>query len=256
MLTDAMLSEAAAEAERFLLTIVPEDGEPHTFSKRFEWKMRKLIRRTNHPIRYQVMRTAAAVVLAIATLFGAVMAISPEARAAVIGWVKSAFHEFFEYSLEKPPTNDNIGNSANTGATNNSTTPNEDKNINDDSQDNEHVRYEYQLSVIPEGYRELNMVERLDGRTYLYINNSMQMLQFSYTYGAENSSMFAKAEEYEQHSVIVNERPADVYIAIKDSETSGIVWQDVSNNILFQISAIYSKDELIAIAETVEKIKP
>lgn len=241
MLTDAMLKEAAAEAERFLLSIVPEDGEPHVFSKRFERKMAKLIRRTNHPIRYQIMRTAAAVLLAITTLFGAVMAVSPEARAAVIGWVKSAFHEFFEYSSEASSTGNNVNDDMNNGGS---------------SQPSEPVKHEYHLSVIPEGYRELKVVERLDGKTYLYVNTSMQMLQFSYTYGAQNSSMFAKAEEYEQYSVVVNERSADVYIAIKESETNGIVWQDIGANVLLQISAICNKEELIKIAETVETIKP
>ena len=254
MLTDAMLSEAAAEAERFLLSIVPEDGEPHTFSKRFEWKMRKLIRRTNHPIRYQVMRTAAAVVLAIATLFGTVMAVSPEARAAVIGWVKSAFHEFFEYSLEKTPANDNISNNTSTDATNNSTTPNENDNISNDSQDSESVKHEYRLSVIPEGYWELNTINKLDGKRYLYVNDLGQILQFAYTYGDKNSSMFAKAEEYEQYNALVNEWPADIYISIKESETSGIVWQDTNANVLFQISAISDKDGLLKIAETVDVI--
>jgi len=38
MLTDAILKEATAEAERFLLSIVPEGGESHVFSKRFEQK--------------------------------------------------------------------------------------------------------------------------------------------------------------------------------------------------------------------------
>lgn len=256
MLTDAMLSEAAAEAERFLLSIVPEDGEPHVFSKRFERKMAKLIRRTNHPIRYQVMRTAAAVVLAIATLFGTVMAVSPEARAAVIGWVKSAFHEFFEYSLEKTPANDNISNNASTDATNNSTTPNEDENISDDSQDNEPVKYEYHLSVIPEGYQELNAIDKLDGKMYLYANDSGQILQFIYTYGAENSSMFAETEKYEQHPAFVNKHSADIYLALIEQETSGIVWQDINRDVLFQIFAIADKEALIEIAETVEIITP
>lgn len=237
MLTDAMLQDAAAEAERFLLSIVPEDGEPHVFSKRFEHKMAKLIRRTNHPIRYQIMRTAAAVLLAITTLFGAVMAVSPEARAAVAGWIKSAFHEFFEYSNDESHTGNNV-------------------NDDDSEPPSEPVKCEYHLSVVPEGYRELKVVERLDGKTYLYVNSFGNMLQFAYTYGAENSSMFTETEKYKQCSALVNELPADVYIAIKESETSGIVWQDANANILFLISTISDKEALIEIAETVEKISP
>ena len=43
MITDAMLKEAAAEAERFMLAHLPEIQEPHVFSKRFERKMQKLL---------------------------------------------------------------------------------------------------------------------------------------------------------------------------------------------------------------------
>ena len=240
MLTDAILKEATAEAECFLLSIVPEDGEPHVFSKRFERKMQKLIRRANHPIRYQVMRTAAAVALAIVTLFGAVMAVSPEARAAVVGWVKSTFHEFLEYSNEASNTGNNV---------------NDDTNNEDSNPPSEPVKYDYHLSVVPEGYRELNAIDKLDGKRYLYVNDVGQILQFTYTYGAENSSLFTKTEEYDQYSVRVNKWSADVYISINKSETSVIIWQDSEKTVLFEIFAMADQEELIKIAGTVEAIK-
>lgn len=239
MLTDAMLKEAAAEAERFLLSIVPEDGEPHVFSKRFERKMAKLIRRTNHPIRYQIMRTAAAVLLAITTLFGAVMAVSPEARAAVIGWVKSAFHEFFEYSNEASSTGNNVSDDTNNDATNAPSEP---------------VKHRYHLSVIPEGYRELKVVDKLDGGSCLYINNAGDILQFTYTYGGKNSSLFIKTEDYEQRAGFLKGLPVDIYIALKENETSAIIWQDTQESVLFEIFAMASEAELIEIAQTVEVI--
>ena len=236
MLTDAILKEATAEAERFLLSIVPEDSEPHVFSKRFERKMQKLIRRANHPIRYQVMRTAAAVALAIVTLFGAVMAVSPEARAVVVGWVKSAFLEFIEYSSTGLNTNENTDDTAN-------------------NQGNEQIKYEYYLSVIPEGYRELTVEDRPDGKTYLYINDLGKILQFTYSYGAENSSLFVKTEDYVQHTSFVNNLPADIYISLKENETSVIIWQDLQGRVIFEIFAISDQTGLIEIAETVSKIQ-
>ena len=228
MLTDAILSEAAAEAERFLLSIVPENGEPHVFSKRFERKMQKLIRRTDHPVRYQVMRIAAAVVLAIVTLFGAVMAVSPEARAAVAGWVKSTFFEFYEYSNEDKQTNDVPVAPA---------------------------KYEYHLSVSPKGYRKVQVIDKVDGKMYLYINDSKQILRFSYSANDVYGSKFIKVEDYTQYSTLVNGYSADIYIAINPDETSGIIWQGEDGEILFQISAIATKDELIEIAKTVIKTK-
>ena len=59
MLEDAILKEATAEVEHFLLSIVPEEaGEPHVFSAGFERKMQKLTRRANHPVRYRLIRVA------------------------------------------------------------------------------------------------------------------------------------------------------------------------------------------------------
>lgn len=61
MVTDVMLREATAEAERILLSHLPEDtGEKHVFSERFESKMNKLLRRTAPPTRYRLARTVAA----------------------------------------------------------------------------------------------------------------------------------------------------------------------------------------------------
>lgn len=234
MLTDAILREATAEAERSRLSIVPEDGEPHVFSKQFERKMQKLIRRANHPIRYRVMRIAAAVAIAVATLFGAVMAVSPEARAAVVGWIKETFGVYAHYS------NDHVQGNDDTTSDNNSPKA---------------IKDEYHLAVVPEGYREINVIEKVDGKVYLYINDLGQVLQFTYTYNTTiSNSLFAKIEDYQKHSAFVHEFPADIYIAINASETSGIVWQDIETDTLFQISAIADQVELLNIARTVAKM--
>ena len=220
MITDAMLREAAAEAERFMLAHLPEVQEPHVFSKRFERKMRKLISRTKHPVRDQVMRYVAAVLLAIITLFGAVLAVSPEARATVIGWVRSTFLEFFQYS------NDN---------------------------DEALAKDEYELAVVPDGYRELNVAEKINGKMYLYVNDSGQVLQFTYEYGANLSNVFIKTEEYEQSSSYVHGFPADIYIATEEKQTSVIVWKDSDVDVLFYICAEVDENKLIVLAENVQK---
>ena len=227
MLTDAILKEATAEAERFRLSIVPEEGAPHVFSKRFERKIQKLIRRTNHPIRYQVMRIAAAVALAIVTLFGAVMAVSPEARAAVVGWIKETFGVYMHYS-------------------------NDDTNTEDTNQDP--VQYEYHFSVIPEGYMELMAEDIPGGKQYLYVDDLGNILQFAYFYEASSGNIFVETDDYEYHRGFVNNLPADIYIALKENETNAIIWQDLHEGVIFEIHAVLDQAELIALAETVAKV--
>ena len=146
MITDEMLREAAAEYERYMLAHLPEITEPHLFSKRFERKMQKLISRARHPVLYHVKRYVAAVLLAIITLFGTVIALSPEARAAVIGWVRSTVAEYFQYTSKN--TGDSIAN-------------------------------EYELSVLPEGYKQIGIIQKVDGAAYLFTDGSGNILQFS-----------------------------------------------------------------------------
>ena len=220
MITDAMLKEAAAEAERFMLAHLPEVQEPHVFSKRFERKMQKLLVRAKHPIRYQVVRYVAAVLLAIIMLFGTVLAVSPEVRATVFGWVRSTFYEYFEYEKE-----------------------NTDVLIQD----------EYELAVVPDGYKELNVIKRTDGIMYVFADNSGNILQFAYAYGDRAESVFVDVSNYHQYSDYVHGIPADIYIAIKENETSVIAWKDANTNVLFYICAEADQTELIAIAETVQK---
>lgn len=220
MITDAMLREAAAEAERFMLAHLPEVQEPHVFSKRFERKMQKLISRMKHPVRYQVMRYVAAVLLAIITLFGAVLAVSPEVRATVFGWVRSTFYEYFEYDKD-----------------------NTDVPIQD----------EYELAVVPAGYRQLSVVEKADGKMFIFADDSGSILQFSYAYGGKINGVFVDVNNYQQYSDSVRNLPADIYIATKEDETSVIVWQDANADVIFRVYAKADQAELIEIAESVRK---
>lgn len=223
MIPDVLLREAAAEAEEFLLSHLPETQQPHVFSKRFERKIKKLISRAKHPVRYQVMRYAAAVLLAIMTLFGAVLAVSPEARAAVIGWVRSTFYEFFEYS-----------NGSNDPST---------------------AGYDYILRNDPDGYTQLNTIEKENGKIYLYVSDSGDILQFTYTHGASSDGLFIEAENYILSSASINGLAADIYIAKNENESSVIVWQSEEEKVLFHILANADSEALIKLAESVEKKK-
>lgn len=47
--------------------------------------------------------------------------------------------------------------------------------------------------------------------------------------------------------------PADIYIAIKEGETSVIVWKDNNTDVLFYVFAKADKTALIEITESVQK---
>ena len=221
VITDAALQAAAEEVAMAMLLDVP--AESHTFSARFEKKMKRLLRRTRHPVGYRVLRYAAAILLAITVLFGAVFAASPEVRAAVVNWVKSAFHEFFRYSS-------------------NETLPPE----------MESVEYEF---FLPESFGDYSLVTTFDeekGKTFIFMSNQGELLQFTYAYGGE-TSMYVDAENTDVYKGMVGEQSADIYISKNGSETNAIVWQDPESNVLLVISVYADIDELQKIAENVEK---
>lgn len=219
-MTDVLLREAAAEAEYALLSQLP-DSQPHTFSPAFERKIQKLITRAKHPVRHQVLKYVAAVLLAIITLFGAVFAASPEVRASVVGWFKSSFLEYFQYSSD-------------------STVPSVPE-------------ADYRLTEIPEGYTLVNVIEPMVGKTYLYTDASGFYLHFSYDYGG---NVFIDAEGYQQQTASVHGKPADIYIAPNADEASMIVWQDTETGALFRLSVKADAQELIRLAESVQKVEP
>lgn len=216
MLTDESLRSASEEVQRFLMEAVPEDGKGHVFSNRFERKMEKLTRRASHPIRYQVLRAAAAVLIVIATVFGPVLAGSANARSVMIGWVKETLGIYDVYS--------NLDSIAS-------------------QQD------PYYLNAIPDGYREEKAIDRISGKTHVYTNSAGDVLQFSYVYNLDSNSLYIKAENYKQHTTFVNGVQADVYLALDKTQSSIIVWQDPQTDALLYVVAVADTVELIEFAE-------
>ena len=221
MITDETLQVAAEEVAMAMLNNIPK--ETHSFSARFEKKMQRLLRRAKHPVFYQVMRYAAVIVLAVTVLFGAVFAVSPTVRAAVIGWVQSVFHEFYKYSSEE-------------------TTPPD-------------VEYEYYLPESFEDYSLLTAVDEENGKTFVYINANGEILQFSYLRGSDEESYFIETEGYTVYRDKVREYSATIFISKTTERENLIVWQDYDKNVLFTISAFADKDKLLDIAEEIKIIE-
>lgn len=220
MITDETLQVAAEEVAMAMLNNIPK--ETHSFSARFEKKMQQLLRRAKHPVFYQVMRYAAVIVLAVTVLFGAVFAVSPTVRAAVIGWVQSVFHEFYKYTSEE-------------------TTPPD-------------VEYEYYLPESFDDYSLLTTLDDQNGKTYVYTNKQGQIMQFSYSHASNGENLYVNAEDYEVFADLVGNNPADIYISKTDERENVIIWQDNSQNVLFTISGFVNHEELLEIAKRVEKI--
>ena len=195
----------------------------HTFSPDFLRRMKKLIRRAEHPAGHRVLRQAGAAAAALILAFTLLYAASPTVRAAVNSWVRSAFGDYFQYSPVE-------------------TTPPD-------------AQYDYALPEEFDGYTLLDAIDRGEDYLYIYTNEEGQMLFFEYLRNTSDSSMFLlDVENHAFSQDYVGSVCADIYIAPTADETSIIVWHNSDENVLFCIQATADRDQLIAFAEKIEKI--
>lgn len=230
MLTDEKLREAAAEVDRFLLSAVPEeDEEPHVFSWRFERKMKKIANRAEKPAGHQILRTAVAAAMVTVSLCAALLTVSPQVRAAVADWIEPPSNVFTDrYAIYYNGKDGHV--------------------LSEDAAD-----YEYRLTGIPDGFYEFKVIDFAGEKTCFYTNGEVNMW-FSYRV-SEHGKAYLDVQGYIQDTAIVNGVPADVYICGDNTDGSVIVWWDSDTGALLHICALADKEELVQLAETVEKSK-
>lgn len=224
MVTDAMLQTAAAEVSQCILDNLPDAAFcEHKFSKKFENKMRRLIRRADHPVRYQVFRGVVAAVLAAIILFGGVLALSPEVRAEVINWFRERIYGYAHYYSP------------------------------DDTQPAQPGKYI--MTYVSDNWTLLELLEEENLRSYIYITPDNKVVQFTTLYTSESSHMFIPTEGSIYQSALVSGQPADLYLADDlENNNNYIVWTNEADGLIFCIGAPLEIEELIMMAESVEII--
>ena len=223
MISDERLREAARRAEESILASLPEPEDCEAvFSARFERKMRKLIRRTAHPIRYRVMKAAACFLLVV-LIGGGVLTFNAEARAAFLGWVREVYSVYFEYHY--------------TGS---------QKELSQDTI--------YCPTWVPDGYdliQEPKAGARVD---VIYKNEQDESIVFNYSANVESLIFRIKREDAQISPVTVNGMSADLYLDQNESNSNFLVWKDADTELIFWIMAPLETDELVKIAENVGAI--
>lgn len=219
MISDEMLKEAAKDVNMALFGSLPDPEEnEHIFSKRFEKKMKKLIRKTDHPVRYRIIQSSIAAVLALVMALGSVLAVSPSARAAVVNWLKETVGSWTHYIFT--PGNVQIGHEA-----------------------------AYELTSLPNGYTLTAGKEDATGQSYVFTNEVGQILQFTYIIGGNQSDLYLETETCQFETVQYGSITVDVYIANNQGKSNTIVWE--KNDVLFTISAFMEQNELIELIDHV-----
>ncbi|MBQ1208769.1 MAG: DUF4367 domain-containing protein [Lachnospiraceae bacterium] len=231
MLTDKLLAAAAAEVNEATLRVLPEPGDcTPEFSPRFERKMRRVLRRGNHPAAYRVMQRAASIVLVLLIGFASILAVSPTVRAGVYGWIKETYETFVRYEFPgQSAGHDRKG---------------EDQTL--------EKPVKYVMTALPERYTNIMEFEEYGNYIATYADEEGQVLHFSYGSG-NTGSIYIEGKGYDVTSFTICGQQADLYMAIDASNSNGIIWGDRNSGTIFSISAYLDRDELIKLAESVRR---
>lgn len=218
MITDKMIAEAAAELNEAMLRSLPEPGEcVHQFSSAFERKMKRILRRANHPMFYRIMKNVACFVLVILLGLASLVAISPTVRAAVIGWVKEQYETFTSYFFQGDDVETNVE--------------------------------DYELSEIPEGYSLLDRIDIPGSTTIIYVNEINQLLQINYSNDPNLDSLTVVHDTHIHTSVSIKRIPADLYTSTDPTRAHVLIWE--KDNYIFSIVGFVNPDKLVSIAEDI-----
>lgn len=197
----------------------PEDC-PHTFGKRFEKQMGRLIAKTAHPLRTAMLRAAASFA-AVLLLFGSVLAVDTDARKAFLGWMEERFDTYISFSASRKTHNS--------------------------------VQAEYTLGWVPEGYRFDEILDETDGQTVFYINDNGDYFRFTYLYASANSNLYLLTRDgYDTKDVSVNGMLGTLYLPHNAADGAELVWQNADGT-LFEISGKCEETVLIRAAENIQE---
>lgn len=225
MITDKMMEEAAEELFQAMLAGLPEEEQcVHQFSERFERKMKRLIRRAEHPVFHRVLQQAASIVLVLFLGFATLLAVSPTVRAAVFGWVQERYEDLTTYYFD--------------GASQQDTKP-----------------VDYEIGNLTESTVETHRKETGYQITIYYVDQvSDQIVSFTYLREYNGYSHNVDMDNAIIEEITVNGMNGDFY-RYPDGESNLIVWVDDATDTLFSISAYLDREELIALAESVKIVK-
>lgn len=214
-MTEKQMKLAAEEYVQALAESL-DAPEAHTFSRRFERKMRGLLTKSAHPAWAAFGRTAASFAMVLLVLFGSVLAVDVEARELFLGWFQQRMDGVVHFSSRNPSQEDT----------------------------------QYQLTWIPEGYKFFDLVQEYGGETVLYANEAGDLLRFTYLHSSENSETYLFTGEHDEKQVSVHGMIGTLYLPHDKINGKDLIWQNEAGT-LFEITGRCDENVLLRAAESV-----
>lgn len=211
MMNEQILIDSLFEANEYIAGY--DNAAAHVFSSKIDRKIRSLIRREIHPLRYRIAGIAAAVIIA----FSLTLCVSEEVRAAVFSWVSSLFEGTILYRGTED-TNADIS-----FYTIRDIIPADYVYLEDDAIDLNGAKFEYYLD--PEGYYfTLEIFNSDTGRAYQIFPNPEEKID----------------------NITLKNYLADSYCD-KQNNSCTYVWQDEYGR-LFSLGGHMSEEDLYKLA--------
>ena len=205
------------------------DQTEHRFSRNFERKMKPVILRADHPVRYYATRLLTALLLMAFLGGGSLLAFSAKARAEFINWVIEWYDTQIVYRFSGKPVDDPFV-----------------------------PLPKYEVTALPEGYEPFKSEITTPGSYDIgYVNADGKLFWFGYQ-RMEQGAGLAIQEDTESmavYEVTVNGCKGWVYGSPDADWHNIIVWIDEERNLEFDISGFFGKDELLHFAESVALCK-
>lgn len=214
-MTEKQLRQAAEEYVQALAEGL-DAPEEHTFSRRFERKMRGLLAKAAHPAWAVFGRAAASFAMVMLVLFGSVLAVDTEARELFQGWFRQQMDGAVHFSSRNPSQEDT----------------------------------QYQLTWIPEGYEFYDSMRLDGGEDILYVNEAGDFFAFSYQHSSENGETYFFPGEHEEKHVSVQGTTGTLYLPYDKQIGPGVIWQNAAGT-FFEITGRCDENVLLRAAEGV-----
>ena len=226
MISEERLRQAAGAAALALTDCLPAPEEcQHEFSPGFDRRMRKVLRRGNHPTVYRGLRRVASFLLVLLLSGSIWLAVDTEAREAVFGWISERVEGAYHYFFRGERTSQNY-------------------------------LTEYTLSKIPEGYHKKDVFETDSYTETTYLETATgRYLSLGWLHPStetETPELFFLTGDMEREQAQVNGRAAEFYWDDTGNNANVIVWRDEERATLLYLSGYFDKESLIDLAENVK----
>ena len=224
MISNEFIRQATEEYHEESMSAIPAENEiDHVFSDRFENNMKSVIKKNQHPQLKRVLRMAASFALVILVAGGSVMALSPTARAAVMGWLFGQEGTVFSYTSMGTKTESE-------------------------------VFYKYDLAQIPEGYVLWQEIVDETQSIMLYAEEETGLLlKLTATPNDGTGAMFLITTTDQKETVQIGDITADFYPSESEDSAPGLAWVDPENDYLICLDGFFSQEELIDMAISLVK---